>query len=625
MSKTTPIYLKIDKKFSFNFDILQNIKVWNRKSSQWFSDEDRLMISMRDWTTRLWNEQTGGIWTSWLYFFSDFLSKRHIIKWYNNRVWRLNTDNEWTDLWVNFWWNNFNFNTVRIPLNLDWSTPTEYTTPTNATWSEFVKKAAWDTWWISNIWKILLITDNTWDNQVYRWCFWTILGYDSTTEEYILWDSWIFGSLNTKEEIVWLKSGSKYRIYDTIWEHLQVSNWVSLDRYFFGKSDWTLEENTTVQWFATYWLRNIQAITSTQFLTKQLYYSNSYFFFNKWTLFYTSWNVNSPFFYTYTNVITIPWIKWGFINDIFVFKRRLVIAWNNFIWYIPQMSDLIQVELITNSYWMKEWSLIDVWVDAYFLSTDKEIYSLSETITWALLATNIWTKVNNYLKDYNVKITAWFSWKQLFYYWQKDNDTEWIILVLDIQYKFWSIYTWLRPSSIVSEWWVVYLTDNNSDIVRFFDSTTTKDVWNIDIEQKIWFNEIYLEDVFFGKRISDLYLWLDNYTQDLDIDIYMANIEQNWRKQRKNISIQEVDVEAENIPMWEWNLWENILWWVWYEKNISYPFMKHIALDADSANIWKIIITWKDWSPFYLNEFMYEVAYTNPEQPRQYFSATHTI
>lgn len=623
---TQPLIYKIDKNFSYNFDVLQNIQVSNRKSDTWFSDENKFMISMRDWTTQLWDNI---IWWSWwgskMYFFTDFLWKRHCVRWYNNRVYWLNPSNQWVDITWSMSWNNFNFNTLKLPLMIDWSNPTEYTTPADATWSELVKKDTADTWWLNNIWKVIFITDNDWNKDVYRWCFWFINWYDSDTWEYILWDSWIFGTINISDpqwNLIWLKSWSKYKIFDTIWEFLQISNWVSLEKYFYWKTNWTLAEFTDYQWLATYWLRNITAFNSNQYLKKQVYWNNSYFTWNKWTLYYSAWNVNNPFFYTFTNWISIPWINWWTIQDVFIFKDRLIIAWSNFIAYINQFSDLIEIKRVSWSYWMKENSLVDLWVDSYFISSNRQIYSLSETLSWALIATNVWQKVNNYVKNFYTNICSWFDWRKLFFYWQKDSNTPWVIVVLDVEYKFWSIYTWLRPADIVNEDWIIYMTDNNSHIVRYFDSTTTKDVWNVNIEQKMAFNEFVWNSAFVWKNIAEFLVWLENYSQELYVDIYMANPKWNWRKPRKLISTIEVDVNEVNNPMWEWNMWEWILWWAWYEKEISFPFMKRISLDSDVANIWKIILTWKDWSPFYLNEAMIDYK---PNETKSYFSPENTI
>lgn len=620
---TQPFIYKIDKNFAYNFDILQNIKAWSRKSDIWFSDENKLMISMRDWTTQLWNNITWWAWWgSRLFFFTDFLNKRHCVRWYNNRIYWLNTSNQWIDITWDMSWNNFYFNTVKLPLMIDWSNPTEYTMPVDATGSELIKKDTADTWWISNIWKVLFVTENTWNSNVYRWCFWFINWFDTDTNEYIIWDSWILWTLNAAWDLIWIKSWSKYKIFDSIWEFLQICNWSSLEKYFFWKTDWTLEEFVNYRWLATYWLRNVKAFKDNQFVYKQIYWNNSYFTWNRWTLFYSSWNVNNPFFYTFTNAISIPSLNWWSINDIFIFKERLIIAWNNFISYINNFTTLVEIKSISWTFWMKSNSLADLWTDSYFISSNRQIYSLQETLAWTLIATNIWKNINNYIKEFYTNICSWFDWRRLYFYWQSDSNTPWVIVVLDVEYKFWSIYTWLRPASIVNEDWVIYMTDNNSHIVRYFDPTTTKDVWNVNIEQKIMFNEFSWASVFIWKTIASFLAWFDNFSQELYVDIYMANPKWNWRKQRKLISIQEVDVNQINSPMWDWNMWEWILWWAWYEKDISFPFMKRISLDSDIANIWKISLTWKDWSPFYLNEAMIDYK---PNETLSYFSPENTI
>ena len=44
---------KINDKFALNFDELVNIKVSNRKSDVGFSEDDKLMVSMRDGSTAI--------------------------------------------------------------------------------------------------------------------------------------------------------------------------------------------------------------------------------------------------------------------------------------------------------------------------------------------------------------------------------------------------------------------------------------------------------------------------------------------------------------------------------------------------------------------------------------------
>lgn len=601
-----PIPIKIDKNFASNFDELINIDVSNRKSNVWFSDKDKLMIKMRPWTSQLWNTLTWWTWISGQYFFTDFFLKRHHIIWYNNRVYRYDSWT-WTDLWVNFWWNDFFFNRVRLPMNLDWSIPITYTNSANWWWAEQIAIASWDTT-PNPIWKTLIITDDPWNNQAYRGVFWIIL--DNSWGNYTLQWAWI---------VTAVKSGASYQIYTNTWEYLQIMNWVSNDRYFYWKNDWILYENITFSWFATNSLRNIRAIESTQYISKQFFYKNYFIAFNKWTIYYSVlWN---PFFYNFTWAITIPWVSWD-INDVFEFKNRLIIWWTNYIAYINWITNLIQVEFVVKWYWMKANSLVDLWTDAYFLSSDRQIFSLSETLQSTLISTNVWEQVEYYLQNFNTNISTWFDWKKMYMYWQKDNTSEWIILVLDIQYKFWSIYTWLRPSSIVTENAITYLTSNILGKVSFFDNTIFTDLWE-EIEQKIVTKEIDLGDVFSLKELSSIYLWLENFNQELTIDTYYSLVLNNTKKPTKTISTEEIYINWSNNSMGAWVLWENIIWGVWYEKNISLPFMKKIDYDSDNGLLWKIILTWKNWSPFYLNQLDLMIWFSM--DTKEYFSPWNTI
>jgi hypothetical protein len=65
------------------------------------------------------------------------------------------------------------------------------------------------------------------------------------------------------------------------------------------------------------------------------------------------------------------------------------------------------------------------------------------------------------------------------------------VVVFDLMHKYWSNYTGLRPSSIVAENGITYLTDNNSDKVRKFDSTVFTDCGTV-IEQRVAIREIDL-------------------------------------------------------------------------------------------------------------------------------------
>lgn len=61
------------------------------------------------------------------------------------------------------------------------------------------------------------------------------------------------------------------------------------------------------------------------------------------------------------------------------------------------------------------------------------------------------------------------------------------------------------------------------------------------------------------------------------------------------------------IPLWivtigEWTIGENTFWESGMLDIISVPIMKKIDFERDNANIFKIAISGKDWSPFYMNQ-----------------------
>jgi len=601
---------KIDSKFAFNFDELQNIELTNRKSDQWFSEEEKMMIKMRRGTTSIWNTHDVSWWVSNQFFFTDFYRNRWHFKWYDNKIWRLES-NVWVDLVLWFTWNEFNFNSIQLPLMSDWTIPTEYTAPTVSPWAEQINKAVWDTT-VNPIWQYLIITDDPNGNQSYRGAFAGILA-----------DDWTSYTLNGAGIASAVQNWAKYQIYDTLWEHLQIINWIENEKFIFIKSDNTVVENTFYTWMVTANLRNVKAIWATDFVEKQVSYYASYRIFNKWTLYPSFWTLNNPFYYVSDWALTIPWNNGWTINDIFIFKWRMIVGWNNFIAYFTGWWDVTEVEMITKSYWIVAKSLVDLWIDAYFLTTNKQIYSLSETITGTIRAENVWKIVANYLKDFNYWVCAWYDWRYLYFYGQLDSNTGWKIVVLDVEYKFWSTYTWLRPSTIILEWGSVYLSDNNTSVIRIFSDWTITDTGTA-IEQKVSLKDIDLWDAFSVKSLSDIYLWLDNYDQVLSVDTYMSLSSSNTEKARKKITIQWVDTSLGVGSIWEWIVWEWLIWWIANTPEATYPFMKHIDYNADKANIWKVIITWFEWSPFYLNQLDIEIWF-DWEKEKAYFNPADTI
>jgi hypothetical protein len=617
-----PITYKIDSNFSWIFDEIVNCQVKWRKSEQWFVDKNKLSLVMRPWITKVWsNTLTWWVWTSKLFFHTTFTWDRFWMRWYWNRVYWNKT---WvrTDIWVDFWWNDFNYNIIRLPIMypVAWviTLPTEYTMPSDATGSEKVKKSASDTWWVANIWKYIFITDNSWDWQLYRWCFWIISWYNSTTSEYLIGWSWILWSLNWTIP-VWIKSWSKYQVYDTIWEHLQVINWLSYDRYFYYNStSQTFIENTKYQWLATLSMRAFWWITWTQFTNRQVFFNNTLFTFVKWRIYQTKWNIMepNPFFFTVFSWETIS-MSWN-IQNIYEFKDRLIINWSNF---AKLYTKDWKIETISTSWGIvKEW-FNDLNNDAYVFTSDKQLQSLVENIKWSIVPQNIWEEMQNYMDDFNTWVCTWFDWKRFYLYWKKDANTDWKLLVLDVRYKFWSVWTWINPSSIVSEQWVLYFTDLKSELVTYLnDSVQTDNL--VAINQYITTREIDLEDAFVYKFFKDAYFWFDNYDQNIKVTLFWA-MNRIWATLKDwFINITEKIPLIWNWTLGEWQVWWVLLWWDPFITDISYPFFEKVTIWTDKANIFKMKIEWVNWSAFYLNQF--DVSVWFYWDKKSYFSPANT-
>jgi len=144
--------------FSSNFDILQNIDIYNRITDKWFSEFNEMTIWPRAWTTLVWDRITW--WTWWVsnqVFFVDFYKKIHHLKFYDKKVYELK-NNSWTVVsWLSFTDNNIKTTSFLLPMNLDWSISTQYSAKDDSTWWERVKKDDNDNWWANAVGKFLII------------------------------------------------------------------------------------------------------------------------------------------------------------------------------------------------------------------------------------------------------------------------------------------------------------------------------------------------------------------------------------------------------------------------------------------------------------------------------------
>lgn len=629
------ITIRFTEKFANYFDYIFNCKIQNRLSDQWLIDRDRPQLAPRDWTSRVGNEiikdwaastayvtwdyvilsgiiykctnnntnQTppnGAFWAvstpsqSKGFFYTDRAGTRRQYRVFDYALQYLNSTT-WTTI-KTLTSNDVEFSTQRVPLNVSGADSTSRTSAWNATTTERVKRDAWDALWANNnIWTILLITSG-----IYKGCYAPIIAYDTGTTEYILWWAWIITALP-----VWIT----YKRYDTVSDVLQIARGYSnqSEIYF----DW-ITEMTWLAGFTTDSLINIAAITTGNWVKKAVTFNNYVWTFSGSTLFYTWWYPGNPLFFNYTWALSLGW-NWAIV-DIFQYKSRLVVLWSNFVFSV---TSSLSVDRHVTTFWWTRDAYINTGDDVYFLSTQKTLISMNETINGVVWLTNAGQDIDNYIQDYNTNIAFGFDSQKLYLYGEVDSTTEWTMCVFDIKRKIWIMYNWFRPKSFISEWGVMYMNDNDSDIYRKFDSTVTTDIaiWTSktsSISQSFALKEIDLSDIFTKKILSEIFFSFENYTQAINVDTYMAINRLNWQKIRTILSVDELTIGSGTL--WEWTIAENTFWSAWMLDIISVPLMERIAYAKDSANIFKVLISGNNGSPFYMTQIDLVIGFAQTQK-----------
>lgn len=564
----------ITDKFSSLFDELQNIQLLNRKTDIWFIEPDKMMITMRPGTAQVGNTITGGTGNGNSFAYIDKTRTKRIYRVYNSKLWYLNSAT-WTDI-ANLSANDADFAVYRIPTMIVPGTPTEYTSATDSSVGERIRIDAADVTGAASIGKIAVMT--SW---AYKGAFGKILSIEAG--EYLIeWSGMVYKNL------AW----AKYRIYDTTSDCLQVNTGSGNDLYFDG-----ITPHTDFSGYATASLRQVFALASTQYVGKTISFNNLVWTFNNWYLFFSGGTINNPLFYNFTGQRSIPWVS-GEIIDLFTYKNRLIVLGDSFVAAI-QSSGVI--DIISTTFWGKRRSAINAGNDIYFLTTNNELVSLSENIALTVIVNDIVKSMTNYTKDFNTSICSGIDGSKMYLYGQVDSVTPGTIIVLDLRYKFFSTYTGLAPSSFLFSNGVTYLFDNATHLCRRFDTTVFTDVGDVEIEQMVSVKDIDNRDPFTMKTFKQIWLWFENFTQELYVDVYRSIDRSNGKYDTKLISIAEVSTTNPAPEIGLWGLWEDVIWWEGILADATYPCFEVIEYGADQANIFKVRITGKDGSPFYLN------------------------
>lgn len=638
-----PIQIRFNEKSRWYFDTIKNAELSNRKQDTGFIELDRPMLRPRAWTLRYsnavistWSISTAyAIWdyvvynnivykasaahtgsqppsANWtvvtspsqskLFFYTDRVWTRRAYRVFDNNL-QYSTGTTWTILKA-VWTNLVEFSMQRVPVNTSWADSTQRTVAWASSAAEKVKKDAADALNANNnVGTVLLITSG-----IYKWCYAPIIAYDTVASEYTLGWSGIITALPA-----WVT----YKRYDLIADVLQVTRWYNdaNEIYYDG-----ITELTWLQGYATDALIQVSAFATGKWLKKMVTFNNNCWTFSWSTLFYTGWYPWNPLFFNYTGALTLGWN--GSIVDIFQYKSRLIVVWTNFLFSIQ--STLAVDRHVTTFWWSKD-GYVNTGDDVYILTTQKTLVSLNETLTGVVVVKNVWQDVDNFIKDYNYNLAFGFDANKIFLYWEETAWVTGIMCVYDIRRKLWFLYTGLNPKSIIVEWDRIYLSDNNSDVIRYFDLNTTTDV-------KIWTNqtttfdmyletkEIDLSDIFSQKILNQVYIAFENYAQSLYINIAMWVNRSNATKSQSAININEVPISG--WTLWEEMIWDSTFWFSGFLDIISIPILEKKKYDTDSANLFKVILSSKDGSPFYLTQIDLMVWWRNGQ--KKFFDPNHT-
>lgn len=618
-----PLQIRFNSQYSKYFDAIYNCQLSNRISDTWQVETDRPMIWPREWTRMVWNTLAPAwngtttyttwqyvsynwliykaiswstwsappwaswsmitTWTSKQFFYTDRTWNRRHYKVFDNILYYLNW-NTWTSLW-DIWVTDVEFANHRVPLNNNWLDSSNHTVTSWTTQAEQVIR-----WWTdaldsnNNVWSIVLITSG-----LFKWCYAPIIAYDTWTWAYTLWWAWL---------ITGTPAWTTYKRYNRVADVLQISRWSAdlWELYF----DW-VTPMTWYTWYTTESLVKVSALASWKWLRKLVSFNNYCWTFSWSTLYYTGWYPWNPLFYNYTWALTVS-SNWT-ILDIFVYKTRLIIIWTSFIFSI---TTWLQVDRhVTSFWWVKDW-YVNTWWDVYILTTARTLVSLKETIAWVVeVNNNFWKEIENYLTWFTGEVCFWYDSYRVYMYWASGSSDSGIMCVLDTTYDYWFIYDNINPRSIITEWWITYISDRNTDIVRRFDQSIDRDdaVWwveSIPFTQSILIKEIDYWDIFSQKILEYIQFSCENFTQEFRVDVYTALNNINWKKSTQKISLDAIAVWWG--ALWEWNLWKNTFWQSWMLDIISVPRLKQLQYSADSANIFKILLTWIWWLYFYLSQ-----------------------
>jgi len=480
-------------------------------------------------------------------------------------------------------WNSWDypacFNTVTLPKDFQISSST-------ATTATDVEKVPAPLAFASYVWSYIFITSGT-----YKWKFWYINNYDTTTNEFLIVSLW---------NATPIEAGTTYNIYETKGRYLQITNWVDPDKYWDGT-----QFISDFEWYVQQHLDKFTTMPNWWPWCILTYGNQSYTAIND--IVYVS-DVAQPLWFNINDVIDLQ--QSSPVTSLYIWKNRVVAWWDNFSVFI-QADPLTWVNRTIdfgNSFGIVEWSMSPVLNDFWFLSTSWQILSLWENYAWWITVKNdIGIPVSNYLKTFRHNVSSGFDGRKYYIYWETFNET-WYTCVYDTLYNFWSVYTGIRPWEFFYSNGIMYFTDNvTGDMYRFTTGKVTD--WRNPIDQFISSRDTDLWNVFLQKQLANIFTYFENLDQEIELKVSCQTDNDSFCKRYTwkifNKSPSKNPLSKDWCKLCTKNaLGNNTLWYNNVCAEELVPHFKRFAFSNDKANSWKWQIRNISTNGFYLDQVL---------------------
>lgn len=399
-------------------------------------------------------------------------------------------------------WNNPDypaiFNTVTLPKTI------QTTDTTSADWSTFNVVRVWvalEATAATYVGSYLLLT--SWVNKG-RYSY--IFNYDTSTKEFVC------PTLGNALPII---AGTTYTIFATKGRYMQITNKKDNDKYHNGTSivaDFTWYVKSHLEKFIkfpkswgpgqikTYWNQCYTSIGDSVLIS----------------------DVAQPLFYNINDCIDLQ--KNSPVTSIYVWKKRVVCAGISFSTFVNASTAAWGERTIdfNSNYSIVPGSMAEVLEDFWFMTPSGNIVPQSETIYGTIIAkADIATPVRRYLLTMKNRVCSWFDGRRYYIYWETLNEAGYTC-VYDTLYKFWCVYTGIRPASFFAEQGNMYYVETSTGDLCVFRNWKVTDR-AVPLEQMITTKDIDLGTPFIPKTLSKVMCHFENKNQSVESKISMRS------------------------------------------------------------------------------------------------------